>query len=151
MQNVLSAMLVAAVAGLVGCSSEAKLGPVSGSVSLDGKPVTAGVVTFVAADRSNTASAEITPTGTYAIADAPTGEVIVCVRTRDHELILGPGAGPPQRDPSIVGSAGYKPSQKKNPLYVRTPERYEDTEKSDLRTTISKTGEPATYDIKMTK
>jgi hypothetical protein len=151
MRTVFCGLLCAAIAGLIGCSSEAKLGPVSGSVSLDGKPVTAGVVTFMAVDRSNTASAEITPEGTYTIADAPTGEVVVCVRTRDHEFILGPASAPPQQDPSIVGSGGFKPSQKKNPLYVRTPERYEDTAKSDLRTTISKTGEPATFDIQMTK
>jgi hypothetical protein len=143
-------LLFATVIGLVGCSSEAKLGPVNGSVSLDGKPVTAGVVTFIAADHSNTASAEITPEGKYTIADAPTGEVVICVRTRDQEFILGPGAGPPPKDPNVAGSAGVVLNQKKNPLYVRTPERYEDAAKSDLKTVL-KPGGPATYDIKMTK
>jgi hypothetical protein len=143
------AVLCAAALGLVGCSGGAKLGPVSGAVTLDGQPVRAGVVTFVAADRSNTASAEITPEGTYSIADAPTGEVVICVRTRDREFILGPGSGPPP-DPAL-GSAGVKTNQKKNPLFVRTPERYEDATRTDLRATIPATGAPATFDITMTK
>ena len=150
MRNLLCALFCASVGVLAGCSSEAKLGPVTGSVSLDGKPVTAGVVTFVAADRSNTASAEITPEGTYSIADAPTGEVVICVRTRGQEYILGPGSGPPPTDSNVSGSAGIVLNQKKNPLYVRTPERYEDATKSDLKTVV-KPGGATTYDIKMTK
>lgn len=147
MRNVILGLSLVAA----GCSGEAKLGPVSGSVTVDGKPVTAGIVTFVAADRSNSASAPITPEGTYAIADAPTGEVVISVRTRDAEFILGPGAGPPVKDPALMGSAGYTPSQKKNPLYVRTPDRYEDVTKSDLRVTIPKTGGKFVHDIQMTK
>lgn len=142
------AALCAAALGLVGCSAGERLGPVSGTVTLDGQPVRAGVVTFVAADQSNTASAEITPEGTYTIPDAPTGDVVVCVKTRDHEFVRGPGSGPP--DPA-AGSGGIKTSQKKNPLFVRTPDRYEDATKTDLKATLPKTGERATFDIKMTK
>ncbi|VTU01821.1 unnamed protein product [Gemmataceae bacterium] len=149
MRTVFCAALCAAALGPVGCSGGAKLGPVSGSVTLDGQPVTAGVVTFVAADRSNTASAEITPEGTYSIPDAPTGEVVICVKTRDHEFILGPGSGPPP-DPA-AGSGGVKTTQKKNPLFVRTPEKYEDATRTDLRATVPATGAPTTFDVKMTK
>ncbi len=137
--------------GVLGCNREAKLGPVSGTVTIDGKPVTAGVVTFVAVDQSNAASSEITPEGTYSIADAPTGEVVISVRTRDHAVILGPNSSPLPRDPGAAGSAAYNPTQKKNPLYVPTPDRYEDLSRSDLRITIPKTGARFEHNIEMTK
>lgn len=151
MRNLFSVLICISVVTVAGCSSEVPLAPVSGSVTLDGKPVTAGIITITASDHSNSASAEITPDGKYAIADAPTGEVLIAVRTSDHEFILGPGAGPPQRDPSVAGSGAYQPSQKKNPRYVRTPDRYADLTQSGLRATIPKTGKPFVHDVQMTK
>lgn len=123
--------------------------PVGGAATLDGRPVTAGVVTFVAADRSAAASAEITPEGTYAIADAPAGAVVICVTTRYHEFVLGPGSGPPP-DPA-AGSAGVSRGRKRNPLFVRTPDRYADAARTDLRATVPTTGARTTIDVTMTK
>lgn len=57
----------------VGCSGDAKLGQVSGTVSLDGRPLAAGLIRFVPVDgQSPTADTAITE-GAYS-ASVPPGE-----------------------------------------------------------------------------
>ena len=135
----------------IGCSGEQSLGPVSGRVTIDGKPVTAGRVTFSAKDQSNAASGELTADGSYTIADAPTGDVVIAVRTRDYATILMPGSAKITK--GVDGdSSVYTPSQKANPLYVATPDRFADLSKSGIEVTIPKSGpRPFVYDIQLAK
>lgn len=46
MRNLFSVLICISVVTVAGCSSEVPLAPVSGSVTLDGKPVTAGIITI---------------------------------------------------------------------------------------------------------
>ena len=74
--------LVAAFATL-GCGGGNPNAPakISGSVSLNGKPLPGGTIMFYAQTGGTPYSAAISPDGTYAISDVPLGELIVCVDT----------------------------------------------------------------------
>ena len=96
----------------------------SGTVKLDGRPVTAGTVNIVSSDDVVRTSAKIAPDGTYTIVGAPVGPVTLSVSTEDYRTILPePGSGAKERA---------------NPLYVATPKKYEKFESSGLSTIISK-------------
>lgn len=137
------------VLGVLGCSADLPYGPVTGRVTIDGQAITAGRVTIAAKDLSHSASGELTPEGTYTIADAPYGAVMVAVRTKDRAFQMLPAAVPPTKLGG--GSADFMPSQKPNPLYVPIPERYEDMTTSGLEVTIPKAGRTFVYDIPLTR
>ena len=142
----LAALLVACT---LGCSRDNPRGPVTGKVTLDGRPVTAGRVTFASKDLSLSVSAELTPEGTFSIVDAPTGEVVVAIRTKDHATLPMPATK--ANKPAGGGSSDFTPNQAKNPLYVPVPARYEDPVTSGLTTTIPKSGQKFVFDIPLTR
>jgi len=131
----LAALALAAitVAG-TGCSAPAEGGPVSGTVTFNGKPLPAGGVTFHSRD-GRASSGEILD-GHYTIALVPLGPCRVTVLTA-----VGRGDIP-------EGATSIDPSK---PLgsYIPIPDRYHTPHKSDLNYTV--TQGPQTYDINLTK
>ena len=133
MSRYASVFLLGCLALTAGC----KKGPheitiLSGRVTLDGKPVTAGTVNVVSDDDVIRTSGEIASDGAYSIVGAPVGPVKLSVSTEEYQLILPePGSG--VKNP------------KRNPLYVATPKKYEKFETAGLATTIPR-GKP-THDI----
>lgn len=116
--------VIAAVVFLTGCETKPPaIGSVTGRVTLDGKPVTAGIVTVGSDDGVTRVSAEIGPDGRYAIIGAPVGRVRVAVATAGHrETAPEPGAADPQ--------------PRRNPRFVAVPAKYESTDTSELTATV---------------
>lgn len=73
---------VVALAAL-GCGGSNPAAPasISGSVTLNGKPLPGGSVSFFTQAGSTGYTASIGTDGTYSISDVPMGELIVCVET----------------------------------------------------------------------
>jgi hypothetical protein len=116
----------------VGCGKrapvhEANRGPVSGSLSLDGKPLPGGTIGFISVkDPRYCVTAMIQTDGTFRVADAPTGEVKISVDTESARI----------GNPSA---------------YFPVPAKYRNANTSGLTATINKDGsEPTklTFDLK---
>lgn len=127
-----------ALLALAGCGDpRGPVAEVSGSVTIDGKPVTAGTVLFVSEDGRRMATAPLSPTGTYRLRDAPVGELRIAVQT----LIYSPArrkAAPAKLPP---GHSGSLPGVVEGPadvgtVYVAIPEKYEAHESTPLRYTV---------------
>jgi len=117
---------LAAVGAIVaaGCSSRAEVG---GVVTLDGKPVPSGVVTFSPKGYGPTGYAAIGPDGGYVVqvgsrSGLPPGEYVVTVAAN-----VAPAEG--------VSSTPGPYSDGITPL--ATPQRYADREQSPLRATLT--------------
>src|SRR5262249_18288898 len=120
----LSPLLVA------GCSKIG--GDVSGSVSLNGKPVTSGTVTFHYSGGVN-ASAVIASDGTYHMGKPPKGAATVTVEPLEAAQGAGELGGPSGiEQKSISGSSDPK---KAAPAAI--PDKYKNSSTSGLSVTIS--------------
>jgi hypothetical protein len=106
-----------------------------GTVTLDGKPLPGGTITFRSVkDTMFRATVVIQPDGTFLVADAPEGPVTVAIET-ESVLALAPPLGP--NDP--------KPK-----AYVPIPAKYADEKTSGLSATVAR-GEdapPLSFDLK---
>jgi hypothetical protein len=134
-----SLLLLALVVPLVGCAKDGvgPVVPVSGKVTVDGKPIPLGTVSFrPMAEKGNTSrqepGGEIEEDGTYTLytagkEGAPAGWWKVIVSARDP---IDP------KDP-------YKPTKS----YV--PDRYELLNKTDLQVEVAASSSPGAYDLKM--
>jgi hypothetical protein len=120
--------LLAALALCGGCSQPGS-GPVSGKVTLGGKPVTNGAITFHGAE-GQTARGKIID-GAYLVEKPPFGECKVTILTVPPPP---PGTG---IDPD--------PKTLKPPDYLEVPERYGRPQTSPL--TVEVTREPQTKDF----
>jgi hypothetical protein len=110
-RGVIAAGLLSFLA-LTGC--ERGRGDVSGTVTLDGKPLPGGMVTFVA-DNGQAEAARIGEDGKYTVTNIPVGLARVTVVTQ-----------PPVR--MYENGKAFEPLGK----YVPIPERYRDPETSGL-------------------
>jgi len=137
-RRIAHALLIAGFVVIVtGCSSNAEGGPISGTVTLEGKPISDGAVTFHSRD-GRTGSSEIIG-GQYTIRKAPTGVCRITVLTAPRG-----DSGPP-----VEGPTSGLPEQKSKGGYVPVPPRYHTPATSDLNYTV--TPGPQTYDINLTK
>jgi hypothetical protein len=136
--------LAAATVGTGGCGGE-PVGMVSGLVTLDGKPVDGGTVSFLPPAGGVPVTTLIGSDGRYVASGVPVGEVMVGVQAPGDdsgaagEIIKNQGAkGGPQQAPP-------KPA-------VRFPDRYADPSTSGLKVTVKpeKDGQ-VTFDIPMKK
>jgi hypothetical protein len=120
-----------AVLTAVGCNSWEQFGTVTGRATLDGRPVTAGKVTFVTA-RGAVAS-DLGSDGTFTASNVPVGSVKIAV--------LPPSAfEPPVIMPSaMMSAAANRPA---------IPGRYTDAVRSGLSLEVHPGTQ--TYDIAMT-
>jgi hypothetical protein len=81
-------VLLILLALAVGCGKkkprmESNRCPVTGTVTFDGKPIAAGIISFVSAkDPIYSATASLGEGGHFEVADAPAGKVLVAVQTK---------------------------------------------------------------------
>ena len=81
-------MLLAAGCQSSGPAGENNRGPVSGTVTLDGKPLPGGSITFVLpSDQRYRATALIGRQGGFSVADAPLGKIEVEVETLSYNAM----------------------------------------------------------------
>jgi hypothetical protein len=139
---------------LTGCSNSSRppTYPVTGTVTLQGKPVTGAAITFVPTGEGEAASAITDSEGKYALTTweagdgARPGEYRVKVSKQEQQAV----------DPSkMVKNLSYEEEQK---IYVESkkapppakslvPRKYEDDQTSGLMHTVDK--KPTTFDIKI--
>lgn len=131
-----------AVAAVVGCGGGGNpLAPasVSGSVSYKGKTVTGGSISFVTPTGTPYSSA-ISVDGTYAVADLPTGEMIVVVETEsvNPEVKAASGKDADRRNAMMGartgpnGQSGGGGSSGLEAKYIKIPEKYSKSKTSPL-------------------
>ncbi len=139
----------------VGCGPST--GKVSGTVSVGGKPVPAGLITFRPDDpAANTVSAELDREGRFSI-ELPVGPCRVALDNREYQPRPKAGAGvpsgialspevmaklrqssaastpPPEIDPTKTADA---PPPRESGLYIPLPEKYYQVESSGLTFTV---------------
>jgi hypothetical protein len=117
----------------IGCAKkhvgthEANRGGVSGIITIDGKPLRGGTISFVLVkDQMYNLACPILPDGTFKAGNAPLGEVLVAIETESQRLNNPNG-------------------------YVPIPKKYSNTKTSGLKVTITKDdpeGQKLTFDLK---
>jgi hypothetical protein len=118
----LLAMIVVLGCGRPAPKMETGRGKATGTITFDGKPLRGGTIFFVSAtDPMRRALATIKPDGTFSVADAPTGDVLISV---DNE-----------------SQKGNNPD-----AYVPLPKKYRDEKKSGLSLKIA--DEPLAIELK---
>jgi hypothetical protein len=123
--------ILSGIAALGGCSQPDKGFVQKGSVTLEGKPLTSGIVRFHMAG-SRLANAVIQPDGTFEATEAIPGEAKVTVEddlSKHNQTMPGPkaGAGPPKQ----LGVPEAPPKA------IPIPVKYKDVAKSGLVFTLS--------------
>ena len=121
-----------ALALLVGCGGP-QVGTVSGTVTLDGRPVGGGTISFVSPS-GNVVTASIQSDGTYVADNVLPGEVLVSV-----------APPPPQEDRQAKKQAKRAVSRPSGPW----PERYGNPARSGLKCTVQPGAN--TYEAMLTK
>jgi hypothetical protein len=137
----------------VGCGGRINRGgAVSGKVTIDGAPVTAGDVLFVSEDGQLTAIGALTGDGSYLVKEPPLGNVKIAVQTDKYRYRGRPGAtseksGPPHKD----GSPGMilPDSSKRGLVYKSTPAKYEKADTSGLHYVVDRGN--TIHDIELTE
>jgi hypothetical protein len=121
-QTVISRRLfLAAVLGfVVGCGSQAT-GTITGTVTLDGAPVKAGMIVFIPAD-GIPRHGDIQPDGSYRVDNVPVGDAIV--------VINPPPVEDPNRHMRIKEQKDAPPAA---PVAPPFPTKYWEMSTSDLR------------------
>lgn len=103
---------------------------VKGTVTIDGKPVTGGMIVFVDAGDINSKSGYLTIDGTYSLSQVPAGPVKVLVRTdqvknmldeKTAKMLQAKGVGAVADDPKVKGNK-----------YVPVPAKYTQIDTTDL-------------------
>jgi len=125
-----------------GCSKIG--GDVTGSVTLNGKPMTAGSVTFHYEGGVN-ASAAIGTDGSYHLVKPPKGTANVTVEPPDLNTGAGVGSGGNVKPVSTKLSEQPK-TTKPEPVWI--PDKYKNPKTSGLSITVS--GSNQSFDIAMT-
>jgi hypothetical protein len=141
-----------------GCGSAA--GKVSGKVTIDGKPLPGGVITFVPTDpNASPKAAEIDASGEFHDLEVAAGDVAISVENRS----LGPkgrpnaadrfpkGLPPELKGPKTDGGSvsARQDAPKHDSRFLPIPERYYDTRSSGLRYTVI--AGPQTHNVELTK
>jgi hypothetical protein len=150
-------LLVGLLSASAGCTPGYKSrGTVKGQVTIGGKPLYAGTVTFTTADNRG-GSATIDQSGNYVMGDAPVGDVKVTVtvpKVGGMVGMMGGKAGPPKspagemKDPNNPGQSGTPQPAIDPKKIVPIPDKYASADTSGLTYKVEK-GEQ-TFDIKLT-
>ena len=140
----------ALVLAMMGCGGDSKAGAVTGVVTLDGKTVTEGEVTFTPMKTGQPQTSAIQPDGSYRLENLPAGDAIVTVK--------GPQSGADNtvsarmkgiKESVAAGKGSGKPAAAAPPKGESLPAKYADGATSDLRYTV-KSGENK-FDIPLKK
>ena len=123
-----------------GCGNPTGL--VTGKVTVKGKPLAAGTVTFASADGSIRKMSKIGPEGTYSVLNMPTGMTKIGVIASSIGLpaIVPEPAPGVKLPPELIQLLGQGQASK-----VSIPDHYEDPEKSGL--SLEVTGGEQSFDI----
>lgn len=152
-RSVLLGFLALALLSGAGCG-KAKRATVSGQVTFNGRPLTAGTISFID-KKKRTGTGVIDAKGNYTVSDAPVGEVTIIIDVPKRPLMMGgqmtmkppPGMGqmkPPEgMEPTGGGATITDPSK-----IVPIPDKYAKEDSSPLKFSVAD-GEQ-TYDIKLT-
>lgn len=128
----------------VGCGSKNVLAPanISGGVSYKGNTLTGGSISFFTST-DTPYSAAIGLDGTYALADLPVGEMVICVETESinpvHKAATG---GDANRRMSMMGERkgpqgqGGPVASGNEPKYMKIPDKYSKKKTSPLTYTV---------------
>jgi hypothetical protein len=137
--NVRVAPLLAALAlGLCGCGGS---GRVSGTVTRDGHPVRAGVITFVSKDGKGTALASIKKDGSYTAANVPVGDTsVILVNAMEEPDFTGPVSVAEAAKPSAKRAPPPKPP-------IAIPDKFGKPETSGLTLTVRSGDNPYNIDV----
>jgi hypothetical protein len=117
-------------------------GKLTGKVTIDGKPVSAGEVIITGTDGKHSMSGRIRTDGTYTVIDPPLGPCKLAVVTSTFKDVP-----PPSKKKGPVDFTDPKTGEW--PIYVPTPARYEKAETSGL--TVEVQGGDQTHDIPLTE
>jgi hypothetical protein len=140
-----SSGLAAACSFLCLCGCGKATATVSGSVSLDGKPVKYGSVLLVTEDRSSF-SIPIQPDGTYKFEKVPFGTARVAVNSPDPREVEGPAAfTAPDRAKALAKGPKAAPVDSKG--WFPIPDLYNRPDRSGLSLTVDNVN--TTFDIRM--
>jgi hypothetical protein len=122
----------------LGCGSSLginKGGKLTGEVTIDGKPVTAGAVFLMSEDNQHAVSGFINEYGKYTVKDPPLGPCKVAILTRDKKGSMRPKA---TREGKGSGSGGMvlPDPEEIGMTYVAIPEKYEEIATSGLAVVV---------------
>lgn len=112
---------------VLGCSSSPPKSSVTGKVTLNGKPVTAGQISFIPPD-GHSYQAEIQPDGSYRVDEVFPGECVV--------LIYPPPVNEPEKHMRIKELQG-KEEPKAPAKAPAFPPKYSELTQTDLRFTVN--------------
>jgi hypothetical protein len=140
--TLLMALLV--LGPLAGCTPGDPLnrgGSLSGKVTIDGEPVTAGNLLLISEDGNWTGTAPLRGDGTYTVKEPPLGNVKVAVQTelyRDRRVPTQyPSAKGKDKLPGSGGMSLPDPSVR-GLVYKEIPEKYEKPETSGLTCVVQR-------------
>jgi hypothetical protein len=116
-------LLVVAVAAVVGCSGKGvqRISVINGKVTYQGKPLPAGIVRFVSAEKTS-AIGTIRRDGTFAITDVAPGEFKVSVMERPQSSGSSSGEPAPAQPPPVDLPGKYRDPETSGLTYTITPE-----------------------------
>ena len=142
-------LVVVLPAAVAGC---AKTGTVAGKVSVDGRPVRGGIVTFLGADvepgTQNSTTGTIQPDGTYEANKVPVGPIKVSLMP-DPAIRMGPPkdpVSPRDRERGLAPKNTAAPAETAAPVPI--PPKYTKFDTSGLTLTVHGGTNP--FDIDMT-
>jgi hypothetical protein len=119
-------LLVGAILLSAGCGAPS--GTVSGKVTVGGKTVPGGTVSFIPPDGKNTQFADIAEDGSYSVKNLPLGKVSITVETKSVAPLTAPG-GVNMHMPAGAPNAPNADAAKR---YVKIPDKYSQAESSGL-------------------
>jgi hypothetical protein len=118
---------------LTGCKGKFPTAPVSGVVTLKGKPIKHGTVVFFHENAPVSGAGTIGPDGRYKV-DAPVGNCRIAIQSRET---------PPADLPKEKMNPGYYLG-----LKSEIPDRYEDHMRNGLQFTVKEGNNTADWDLK---
>jgi hypothetical protein len=143
-------LVVVLPVAVAGCS---KSGTVAGKVSVDGRPVSGGIVNFLGADvesgTQNSVTGTIHPDGTYEANKVPVGPIKVCIMPDAGTRTRAPKAPvrPRDREQGVKpNTTAADPASTAGPVSI--PPKYTKYDTSGLTLTVHGGTNP--FDIEMT-
>lgn len=135
--------LLLLMAVLPGCSDGPELIPVSGKVTVDGKPLAEGTVKFIPAQGGRSARSSITENGTYQLSSfkkgdgVPPGDYIVTIEAM-KDLNEGKKAKSQELDPELTkyDFGGNIADVAESKIVYLVPEEYAFKERTPLKATV---------------
>jgi hypothetical protein len=141
-----AALLALALAGCGGGTGLNTGGALTGTVSLDGKPIKGGNVLVVSEDGRLSASGFVNGEGTYTVPEPPLGKVKVAIQTSHLRGSFVPKSGEKGGGKGEGSRGMVMPDPKDIGLeFVAIPDKYEKPETSGLATEVK--GGTETYDL----